>query len=203
MKRNRKVSQKLRSQRRYDSLKDLHHLSLESLHFSLGGQRLTKCLTKMANLLLPVTPKVMLTALMVIMLVPLTQWNLKEDLNITMQEKSHRVNMIEEIRDISRLEVQECSNRNQDKCLEGAITKMDEDEVQPVEEKEDDEGDSNSKGEDSSDEEGDRMINNNRLERNHDGQNYERDEGSRFSGETKVSDTFNDEVCISKKKGSG
>nr|GFC40164.1 hypothetical protein [Tanacetum cinerariifolium] len=32
-----------------------------------------------ANLLLPVTPRVMLTALMVIMLVPLTQWNLKSN----------------------------------------------------------------------------------------------------------------------------
>nr|GFC38887.1 hypothetical protein [Tanacetum cinerariifolium] len=34
----------------------------------------------MENLLLPVTPRVMLTALMVIMLVPLTQWNLGTDL---------------------------------------------------------------------------------------------------------------------------
>nr|GFB86434.1 hypothetical protein [Tanacetum cinerariifolium] len=32
-----------------------------------------------ANLLLPVTPKVILTALMVIMLVPLTKWNLKSN----------------------------------------------------------------------------------------------------------------------------
>nr|GFC43660.1 hypothetical protein [Tanacetum cinerariifolium] len=37
------------------------------------GHRLAKCLTKMENLLFPVTSRVMLTALMVIMLVPLTQ----------------------------------------------------------------------------------------------------------------------------------
>nr|GFC06751.1 hypothetical protein [Tanacetum cinerariifolium] len=47
--------------------------------FLLRGHRLAKCLTKMANLLLPVTPRVMLTALMVIMLVPLTLWNLKSN----------------------------------------------------------------------------------------------------------------------------
>nr|GFA70181.1 hypothetical protein [Tanacetum cinerariifolium] len=37
------------------------------------------CLTKMANFLLPVNSRVKLTALMVIMLVPLTQWNLKSN----------------------------------------------------------------------------------------------------------------------------
>nr|GFB87023.1 hypothetical protein [Tanacetum cinerariifolium] len=62
-----------------EHVKVLQHLSIESLDFSLGGHRLAKCLTQQANLLLPVTPKVMLTALMVIMLVPLTQWNLKSN----------------------------------------------------------------------------------------------------------------------------
>nr|GFC42891.1 ribonuclease H-like domain-containing protein [Tanacetum cinerariifolium] len=59
-----------------DSLDELEKvlldLSLENLDFSLGGHQLADCLTKMANLLLPVTPRVKLTALMVIMLVPLT-----------------------------------------------------------------------------------------------------------------------------------
>nr|GEV41027.1 hypothetical protein [Tanacetum cinerariifolium] len=49
------------------------------LDFSLGGHQMAKCLTKMENLLFPVTPRVMLTALMVIMLVPLTLWNLKSN----------------------------------------------------------------------------------------------------------------------------
>nr|GFB70679.1 integrase, catalytic region, zinc finger, CCHC-type, peptidase aspartic, catalytic [Tanacetum cinerariifolium] len=55
-----------KNQKAKEHVKVLLHLSLENLDFSLGGHQLADCLTKMVNLLLPVTPRVMLTALMVI-----------------------------------------------------------------------------------------------------------------------------------------
>nr|GFC14708.1 hypothetical protein [Tanacetum cinerariifolium] len=65
----------IKKQKNVGTHKSLATPKPRKLDFFLGGHRLADCLTKMPNLLLPVTPRVMLTALMVIMHVLLTLWN--------------------------------------------------------------------------------------------------------------------------------
>ncbi|PWA66458.1 hypothetical protein CTI12_AA324400 [Artemisia annua] len=127
---------------------------------------------------------------------------IRKELNMKVQGKIHKVSVVKEIRDIHKIVFQDNSKLRQDSKLEeGEVDMMKDNVSQHEDEKVDDEGDSNSKGEDSSDEEADDMANVNCPVKNHDGRNQEGDEGSRFSGETKVEETIDADFCSSKKSG--
>nr|GEY16743.1 transposon TX1 [Tanacetum cinerariifolium] len=98
---------------------------------------------------------------------------IKDELNIKVQRKLHRISVVEEVRDISKVDIQESSNSRQACNLEKEEVEMtDKNDIQIDDERGDDKGESNNEGEDSSEDE---------------------EEG-------KVGQTFEDDVYLSKNK---
>ncbi|PWA51496.1 hypothetical protein CTI12_AA466280 [Artemisia annua] len=90
--------------------------------------------------------------------------------------------MVEEVRDITRVDIQETSmSRQTCNMEEDVVEKMDENDMQADDEREEDEGDSNSEGEDSSEDE-------------------EEGSGIKKKNESDVGETFEDEAYVPKKK---
>nr|GEY16744.1 transposon TX1 [Tanacetum cinerariifolium] len=137
---------------------------------------------------------------------------IKDELNIKVQRKLHRISVVEEVRDISKVDIQESSNSRQACNLEKEEVEMtDKNDIQIDDERGDDKGESNNKGEDSSEdeEEGSEIKKNesdvgpkeDERSKNDSGRRLnEEDEGSRFFSEVKVGQTFEDDVYLSRNK---
>ncbi|GJT91868.1 hypothetical protein Tco_1080713 [Tanacetum coccineum] len=141
---------------------------------------------------------------------------IREELSVKVKGKAHRISVVEEVGDITSMEIQEVVTSEQVSKV-GVETggKTGENDMQIDEEDEedgDDDGDSNSERKGgSSDEEGDGEDEGSEAdaggcsmpEKIFGNGNDGEDEGSRFSGKTKVSDTFEADLGSLKKKAAG
>lgn len=129
---------------------------------------------------------------------------IKEDLHVKFKGKLHKVSVVEEARDIINWDIQEVSQGNQED-YEVESNKGNENEMQVDGASGEDTDESNSEGEESSDEEEEREPNGGEKYRSQpemaSGDRRRGEEGrSSFSGETRVSETFNGMYASSKEK---
>ncbi|GJT43501.1 transposon TX1 [Tanacetum coccineum] len=111
---------------------------------------------------------------------------IREELNIKFNGRVHKISVVEEVHDITTWEIQ-ISVMIKHVSKVGGVTedKMDENDMQ-IDEREGEDEDEGSEDEGSEDEEN----RGNRSDINSDNRNRGEDEGSRYSGEAKVGDTF-------------
>ncbi|PWA76953.1 hypothetical protein CTI12_AA229170 [Artemisia annua] len=126
---------------------------------------------------------------------------INEVLNVTVRRKNHKVCVVEEVRDIVSMEIEEvCNGRRVDEKMEDHV---EDNGMQVDDEERDEDGESNSEGGETSEDEED---NQNKVINGKEGgaaaisgdRNGGEDEESRFSGETRVGDTFDGEIGNSK-----
>ncbi|PWA54739.1 hypothetical protein CTI12_AA435470 [Artemisia annua] len=130
-----------------------------------------------------------------------------------LQGKLHRISVVEEVRDITRVDIQENSKSRQACNMEEEeVEMMGENDMQIKEDLDEEEGDSNSEDEDTSEDEieGNGLKKkdvpivdakeDSRPDKDSGRRNRDEDAGSRFSGEVRVSESFEEDMSIPKKK---